>query len=106
MSLLEIHLASLKREGLIETWHDRRINPGDEFEKEISESLEKADIIILYVSPYFLESDYCNDMEMKRALERNSKSNTRVIPIIIEHCDWKITCTSTGWKTNIQIPKY
>ena len=54
---LEIHLASLKRQGIVSTWHDRRISAGDAFGGEISEYLEKADIILLLVSPYFIASD-------------------------------------------------
>jgi hypothetical protein len=85
---LEIHLALLKRQGLISTWHDRKISPGDEFGNEIDINLEDSDIILLLVSPYFLASDYCYDIEMKRALERHENGESRVIPIILEHCDW------------------
>ena len=46
---LEIHLAMLKRQGVISTWHDRRIEAGKEFDKEISRYLEEADIILLLV---------------------------------------------------------
>ena len=50
---LEIHLSALKRQGLIDTWHDRRIGAGKEVDHSISEHLEKAHIILLLVSPYF-----------------------------------------------------
>ena len=30
------HLAALKREGLVEAWHDRGIGAGQEWEKEIT----------------------------------------------------------------------
>jgi hypothetical protein len=85
---LETHLSLLKRQGLISTWHDRKILAGDEFGSEIDENLESSDIILLLVSPYFLASDYCYDIEMKRALERHHCGEARVIPIILEHCDW------------------
>lgn len=85
---LETHLSMLKREGLISTWHDRKILAGEEFKNHIDENLEDSDIILLLVSPYFLASDYCFDIEMKRALERHKKEDARVIPIILEHCDW------------------
>lgn len=85
---LEIHLAMLKRQGLISTWHDRKILPGDEFGNEIDENLEDSDIVLLLVSPYFIASDYCYDIEMKLALERHKNGESRVIPIILEHCDW------------------
>ena len=66
---LEIHLSALKRQGIIETWHDRRIGAGDEFENQISEHLEEDEIILLLVSPYFIASNYCYDVEMKKAME-------------------------------------
>jgi hypothetical protein len=73
---LEIHLAALKRQEVISTWHDRRITAGDEFSGKISENLESADIILLLVSPYFIASDYCYEVEMKRALERHEAGET------------------------------
>ena len=51
---LEVHLAMLRRQGVIETWHDRRIVAGDEFHDRIGEELERADIILLLVSPDFI----------------------------------------------------
>jgi TIR domain len=85
---LEIHLAALKRQGVIQTWHDRRIGAGKDFNSEISENLESAQIILLLISPYFIASDYCYDIEMKRALERHEFGEARVIPVILHPCDW------------------
>lgn len=87
-SELETHLSLLKRQGLISTWHDRRIAGGDDFENEIDININDSDIILLMVSPYFISSDYCFEKEMERALEREKAKETRVIPIILEHCDW------------------
>ena len=36
---LEVHLATLKHQGLIDTWHDRRIAAGDVFDNVISAEL-------------------------------------------------------------------
>jgi len=55
---LEVQLSTLKRQGIIKIWHDRRIGAGEEFDKAISKNLEEADIILLLVSPSFLASDY------------------------------------------------
>jgi hypothetical protein len=85
---LEIHLAMLKNQCLIETWHDRRILAGDEFDAAIDERLETADVILLLVSPYFLASKYCYSIEMKRAMERHKTGEARVIPVILHPCDW------------------
>ncbi|EMI18858.1 Toll-Interleukin receptor domain protein [Rhodopirellula maiorica SM1] len=85
---LEIHLAMLKRQGVIETWHDRRIVAGDEFNGKISEYLEMADIVLLLVSPYFIASQYCYAVEMARAMERHDAGDARVIPVIVDPCEW------------------
>lgn len=85
---LEAHLAMLKRQGLVEVWHDRRITAGNDLGGEISDHLEEADIVLLLVSPDFLNSDYCYDIEMQRALEKHRQGEARVIPIILRHCDW------------------
>ena len=86
--VLEIHLSALKRQGIISTWHDRRIGAGEELGNEISEHLEMDEIILLLVSPYFIASDYCYNIEMKRAMERHEKGEARVIPVIVHPCDW------------------
>ena len=85
---LGVHLEILKREGIIEPWHDRRIGAGKDVHAEISDSLEMADLVLLLVSPDFLASDYCFEIEMKRALERNRAGAARVIPVILRPCDW------------------
>lgn len=85
------HLASLRRIGLIELWYDKEIRAGDKWADEISENLEKADIVLLLVSANFIASDYCYAIEMKRALELHDSEQATAIPIIIKPCDWTIT---------------
>src|SRR2546427_4032486 len=85
---LEVHLSMLKRQGVIETWHDRRISPGMRMDKEISERLDTSDIVLLLVSPDFLASDYCYDIEMTKALQRHDAGEAVVIPVILRPCDW------------------
>ncbi len=86
---LGIHLTTLKREGVIEPWHDRGISAGSEFDREIRKELETADIILLLVSPYFIASDYIYDVELKRALERHEAHEAVVIPVILLPCEWE-----------------
>jgi hypothetical protein len=85
---LEKHLALLKRQGLVEAWHDRRILAGSELDQAISSNLEAADIILLLVSADFLASDYCYSKEMGRAMERHAGGSAAVIPVILKSCDW------------------
>lgn len=85
---LEKQLAMLKRQGVITTWHDRRIGAGQELDSSISEHVERDDIILLLVSPDFLASDYCYDREMLRAMGRHEAGDAIVIPVILRACDW------------------
>ena len=86
---LENHLAMLKREGVISGWHDRRISAGQEWDGEIDDHLNSVEIILLLVSSDFLASNYCYDIEVKRAMERHEAGEARVIPIILRPCDWQ-----------------
>src|SRR5437016_13403165 len=85
---LEIHLSLLKRQGLISVWHNRKIVPGMDWDEEIGERLEQASIILLLVSSDFLASDYCYQIEMRRALERHQAGQAQVIPIAMRLADW------------------
>jgi hypothetical protein len=86
---LETHLALLKRQGIIEAWHDRRIGAGTEWKAAIDANLAEAQIVLLLISPDFLASDFCYDVEVKRAIERHAAGATRVVPIIVRACDWE-----------------
>jgi len=85
---LDTHLKLLKREGFISTWYDRGIPPGDEWDHVINKNLNTAEVILFLVSQNFLASEYCRDIEMRRAMERYEKHEAIVIPIILKPCVW------------------
>lgn len=85
---LQKHLSPLKRMGKISTWHDRRIVPGQEFERQIDLYFSQADIILLLISSDFINSDYCYQVEMANALERHNRGEAVVIPVILRDCAW------------------
>ena len=74
----------MRQEGLIDIWHDNEILAGDTWKKEIfSANLPKSDLLFYLVSADSLASENCNK-ELAEAL----KADIRVIPIILERCDW------------------
>ncbi len=89
LNKLKIHLKPLQDESLINLWHDREISAGTEWEQEISKQLDLAQIILLLISPDFMNSKYCYCIEMKRAIERHEQGDARVIPIILRHVYWQ-----------------
>ena len=86
---LTISLKMLERQGRISTWHDRRIAAGSEWKEAIDTHLETSALILLLISPDFIASDYCFDIEMQRAVKRHDNGEAIVIPIILRPADWK-----------------
>ncbi len=84
------HMANLRREGN-HIWHDRMLIAGDELDPEIKKELESADLILLLISHHFLNSYYCFEIEFKTAIARAKAGEARIIPIILDHCDWTAT---------------
>ena len=86
---LEKQLNILKRQGVINFWHDREISAGTEWEREIDVHLNTAHIVLLLISPDFMVSDYCYGKEMKRAMERHEAGEALVIPVILRPVYWR-----------------
>ena len=78
------YLAVMKQNRLIDAWHDNEILPGDKWRDEIFNNLADSDILLYLTCPYSLASENCN-----KELTTVLNPNIRVIPIILEHCDWQ-----------------
>src|SRR5437763_15446716 len=78
----------MKRLNRIVCRQELNIRAWNSWNKTISTHLDTAQIILLLVSADFLDSDYCNSVEVKRALQRHQKGAACVIPIILRKCDW------------------
>lgn len=85
------HLRNLERQQMITAWHDRCITAGKEWAGQIDQHLNTAHIILLLISVDFIDSDYCYDVELTRAMERHAAGEARVIPVILRSCDWSGT---------------
>lgn len=86
--VLDKHLMSLRHQGLIEVWHDRRIGAGEEWAGQIDENIKNAHIILLLVSADFIASRYCYEVELANAMDRHQRRDAIVIPVILRPCDW------------------
>lgn len=86
---MESTLNILKRNGVIDIWTDKEILPGQDFNKDINESLVNADIVLLLLSSSFLNSDYIWRNEMQIALKNSKEGKAIAIPVILRPCLWK-----------------
>jgi len=83
---LEISLAPLKRNNVINLWRPQDIPPGRDKEVEISAHLAQSKMVLVLLSRYFIGND-----ELMRQAERAIKDGIPVIPIIVRYCDRKGT---------------
>ena len=85
---LEKHLYPLKHQGLLKTWNDSNIQPGQSWSKAIETELRAADFIIFMVSADFLSSTFIREYEIPWAQETHEKNGAVIIPVIVRPCDW------------------
>lgn len=83
------HLSPLVRQGKLQPWNDHDILPGDEWDDEVREKLNAADIYLFLVSAYSISTDYILDVEIPVAMARHESRKARVIPIVLKSCDWE-----------------
>lgn len=85
--LLE-HMAGLKSSGLVDAWHDRKIIAGEDLSGTIDKNLESSEIIIFLLSSSFMSSNYCMNIEAKKAIEMHQQNKAKLIPVLVRHVEW------------------
>jgi WD40 repeat protein len=63
------------------------VGPGS-LDDELDVGVEQAALILMVLSPSLLQTDYCWDAELSRALEREAAGEVRVVPVLAENCAW------------------
>ena len=77
-------LAVMQQRNELVTWHDAEMIGGDKWREDIFKHLADSDILLYLVSAASLASENCN-----KELAEAVSSNVRIIPIILEDCDWQ-----------------
>jgi len=87
LSLLDF-LSGLTRERF-DFWNDERISTSEPWDDRIRDEIVRADIALVLVSQPFLNSRYCQDVEVTRSLEEQRSRGLKIYPVILSPCDWK-----------------
>ena len=86
---LEKSIALLKNEGLVKTWSDQKILPGQSISAAVDENMTKADIVVYIFSQSFIASNACmQEWNHGKQLYSTGRCLFR-IPIIVEDCSWQ-----------------
>jgi len=84
------HFAALKRNKIISLWHDRMIPAGKIIDKEIDDKIHESNLFLFLISADFINSEYCFSIEYQKVLERHSRGEAALVPIIVRECDWDV----------------
>lgn len=85
------HFRPFVAAGFLTIWNDANIKPGEKISDTISINLDDSDIVVLLLSVDFLNSSYCYDKEMKRAIDLNQDKKIKIMPIVLRACNWMET---------------
>ncbi len=91
MNCVRQQLEVRERLGQILKWHDRQIPGGTGWRKQVDDRVRESEVILLFLSPDFIDSEYCYEIEGGIALERHNAKEALVIPVVLRPCDWTIT---------------
>ena len=84
------HLKTLQNVGVVQLWNDKLIKCGDEWMKKIENAMDKCNIAILLVSNSFLNSNFCQNIEIPKLIDKYDMGGVRIVPIIIKSSNWRI----------------
>jgi hypothetical protein len=88
---LNQQLGILERQGKITSWYNERLLGGDQIHEVIVSEINSADLILLLISPSFLDSEVWNLIE-RATQDRLFKQGqiVKVVPVILRPCSWEI----------------
>jgi len=81
-------LAQLETAGQAEVWFDRDLEMGESWEGRIMDVVQRADVVLLLVSPAYLASSFVSNSELPAIAERG-RQGARVVPVVIAPCNWQ-----------------
>ena len=84
---LRRQLAPLEKKETIELWYDGKILPSQKWDEAIKRRLEQAELVLLCVSVDFLNSEYIETVELRKALQRHREGLSHLVPVILRPCD-------------------
>ena len=70
-------------------WTDDDIRPGWNWKKEIPAQLRSAEIVLLLLTPEFLASKFCVEVEGAAALRMAGTGRATVYAVLLEECDYQ-----------------
>jgi hypothetical protein len=85
------HLEPLRRNGTIDFWHDRMIEPGTKWDDTIKKELELSDVVVFLLSPDFIATSYIFEVEIPQVLQQFAAEKSKMFFVELQACSWEKT---------------
>jgi hypothetical protein len=84
---LQVFLAPLKRQGMVDEWDDTRIQAGMKWREEIAAAVGAAKAAVLLLSADFYASDFIAKDELPPLLEAADKGKATILCVVVSPCN-------------------
>lgn len=77
----------------VKVWTDENITPGTVPDEQIRQALERMDIFVALITPFFDASRYIQEVEVPAAKRRNKSIGVLIAPVVVSNpggnnCKW------------------
>lgn len=91
------HLKDLMEDYNLAVWQDDPILPGQMWKPQNASLIQQADVFLLLISDHFMHSEFIKQLEFKLVIDRYKEDKAKVLPIIIDKCNWDIEFKSDDY---------
>lgn len=85
LTRLQVHLAPLTQQSIVNVWDDTKLKGGENWRPEIEAAIESCRVAVLLVSADFMASEFIVNKELPPLLRRASQEGAVILPVIIGH---------------------
>jgi len=86
---IKLHFHPLMQRYQFQLWDDSKIQPGTDWQLEITKAIDHALAAILLVGPAFLSSDFIVQVELPRLLKRAREDGMKLFILLTQDCHFE-----------------
>ena len=91
---LALQLRAIPSIGETRIWEDSRIQPGQDWLREIEYALQRTRVAIFLVGPHFLNSQFILTKELPPLIEAAQADGVRIFPLITDYSPYSLSVLS------------